>query len=607
MPRSFWGNIALGALCCFLASARQAVPASASQPQARPNVVLIMTDDQGYGDLGVHGNPLIKTPNLDGFAAQSVEMENFYVSPVCAPTRASLMTGRYNYRTGVTDTWLGRAMMHSDEVTLAEMLGRAGYRTAIFGKWHLGDCYPMRPIDQGFEESLVHTGGGLCQPAGPPDNSYFSPSLLHNGHRVKTDGYCSDVFMGGVLDFINKHRREPFFVYLPFNCPHGPFQVPDEYLKPYEALDMKPGDFPAMGHVRPTVPDNTAAVFGMVQNIDDNVGRLVAALDELGLSENTIVIFLTDNGPNGARYDAGFQAFKGSTYEGGVRTAFFVRWPARLEAGRKIDRIAAHIDVVPTLLDACGVDSPKDVRLDGRSLLPLWEGREVDWPDRAIFFQWHRGDAPVAYQKCAVRTQDYKLVNTRDVKPGTTPEEVPFELFDVQRDPLEMKDVAAEHPEVVARLRRQYDGWLADVSRDHGYEAPRILIGTPHEPTTILTRQDWRGTTADWSPKGLGHWELAAPQGGRFEVTCDLDSPKRNAVVHVAIQGVEIQRKLAPGENPGQGVDAPYPLPEGVARVTLPPIDLKASPAERLEAWIVEDGVQTPYGVQYAYVKRQGN
>ena len=227
----------------LLAAVVIAASTAAAASGGRPNVILIMTDDQGYGDLGVHGNPIIKTPHLDRFARESVEVESFYVSPVCAPTRASLMTGRYNYRTGVTDTFMGRAMMHADEVTIAEMLREAGYRTGIFGKWHLGDCYPMRPGDQGFEESLVHTGGGLCQPAGPPDNSYFDPSLLHNGNRVKTKGYCSDVYTDAAMEFIAKHRAEPLFIYLPYNCPHSPYQIAEEYYKPYEALNMKPEDF----------------------------------------------------------------------------------------------------------------------------------------------------------------------------------------------------------------------------------------------------------------------------------------------------------------------------------------------------------------------------
>lgn len=567
-----------------------ASPVSAAPEPGRPNVVLIMTDDQGYGDLGVHGNPVIRTPNLDRFAGESVEVESFYVCPVCAPTRASLMTGRYNYRTGVTDTFLGRAMMHADEVTLAEMLRKAGYRTGIFGKWHLGDCYPMRPGDQGFEESLVHAGGGLCQPAGPPGNSYFDPSLLHNGKRVKTKGYCSDVFTDAAIRFITERRGEPFFVYLPFNCPHSPFQIAEAYYKPYEALGMKPGDFPSVanGHPLRGIPGNTARVYGMVENIDDNLGRLFAKLNELGLRESTIVIFLTDNGPNGARYNAGMRAYKGSVYEGGIRTAFFVRWPARLEAGRKVDRIAAHIDVVPTILEACGVTAPEDVKLDGRSILPLLEGRRVDWPDRTLYFQWHRGDAPIPYRAFSARTERYKLVHARAVDPGADPADVAFELYDMQSDPLETKDIADREPEVVERMRAGYEAWLADVGRDHGYEAPRILIGTPQERVTTLTRQDWRGRSATWSPKGLGYWEIAVPRAGSFEIACEADGPKRPAVAHLKVQGVELQRELAPG----------------AGRYRFPPIELKASPAERLETWVVEQDEDEPYGVRYVYVRR---
>lgn len=555
-----------------------------------PNVVLIMTDDQGYGDLGVTGNPVIKTPNLDRFAGESVEVESFYVSPVCAPTRASLMTGRYNYRTGVTDTFLGRAMMHTDEVTLAEMLRENGYRTGIFGKWHLGDNYPMRPGDQGFEESLVHAGGGLCQPAGPPENTYFNPSLLHNGKRVKTTGYCSDVYTDAAIRFIGEHREEPFFVYLPFNCPHGPYQVAEKYSKPYEDLGMKPEDFPAVegGHPVKSIPGNTAAVYGMVQNVDENLGRLFGKLDELGLTNNTIVIFLTDNGPNGARYNAGMRARKGSVYEGGVRTCFFIRWPAKLEAGRKVDRIAAHIDVTPTLLEACGASVPEGVKLDGRSILPLLEGRGVDWPDRTLYFQWHGGDAPVRYRAFSARSQDYKLVHAGSVEPGVDPKDVPFELFDMRSDPLETKDVASERPEVLRRMREGYEVWLEDVRRDHGYEAPRILIGTPHESPTVLTRQDWRGTSATWAPKGLGHWEIAVPQGGEFEIVCEADGPKRPAIAHLRLQGIELEQALEPGTE----------------RYRFPTVRLEASPAERLETWIEEEGVGKPRGVRFVHVKR---
>ena len=571
----------------------------------RPNVILIMTDDQGYGDLGIHGNPIIKTPVLDRFATESVEIDPFYVSPVCAPTRASLMTGRYNYRTGVTDTWLGRAMMHADETTIAEVLRDAGYHTGIFGKWHLGDSYPMRSGDQGFEESLVHTGGGLCQPAGPPDDSYFNPWLLHNGERVRAYGYCSDVYVYYLLEFIRKNREEPFFVYLPFNCPHNPFQIADRYKKPYDKLNMKPDDFPQPGHLRPGVPEETSAVYGMFHNIYDNVGRVLKALDELKLAENTIVIFMTDNGPNGMRYDAGMKMCKGSVYEGGIRTAFFIRWPARLKGGRKVTQPAAHIDVMPTLLDACNVPCPANLKFDGRSFLPLAEGKSSELPERTLFFQWHRGDSPVRYRSFSARSDQYKLVQPNGNTPeDADPAQVNFELYDIRNDPLEMNDIALEKPRIVAELRSQYETWLADVARDHGYEDPRILIGTEAEPLTVLTRQDWRGPQASWAPKGLGYWELAVPQDGKFAITVDLDGPKKEATVKLRIQTHEKEIVLTPGENPGSEAPAPYNLPEGGARVVFPEIDLKASPAERLEVWIEENAVDKPYGVRFVYMKR---
>ena len=591
--------------CTIAALATLLVCGTALAANQRPNVILIMTDDQGYGDLPVHGNPIIKTPVLDRFAGESVEIDPFYVSPVCAPTRASLMTGRYNYRTGVTDTWLGRAMMHRDETTIAEVLRGAGYYTAIFGKWHLGDSYPMRPMDQGFGESLVHTGGGLCQPSGPPDNSYFSPSLLHNGKRIATNGYCSDVYVDYLLEFVRKHQHEPFFIYLPFNCPHGPYQVSDEYKKPYDDLNMRPDDFPQAGHRRPDVPENTSAVYGMVQNIDDNMGRILKALDELKLAENTIVIFMTDNGPNGMRYDAGMKMCKGSVYEGGIRTAFFMRWPARLEAGRKVVQPAAHIDVMPTLLEACNVSLPKDVKVDGRSFLPLVEGKSSEWPERTLFFQWHRGDAPIRYRKFAARAGDYKLVQPSDrVTADANPEDVKFELYDMESDPLEMKDIAGENPDIVADLRKQYESWLADVSRDHGYEAPRILIGTEAEPEVILTRQDWRGPEASWAPKSLGHWELAVPQEGSFRVTIDLDRPKQSATVRLRIQTLEREVSLQPSQSAGAEVPAPYRLAPNGVRVVFPKVDLKASPAERLEIQVEEAGIEKPYGAHFVYLQR---
>jgi len=394
---------------------------------------------------------------------------------------------------------------------------------------------------------------------------------------VKTEGYCSDVYTDAAIAFVAKHRVEPFFIYLPYNCPHSPFQISEEYSKPYEEMNLKPADFPVVegGHALKRVAPHTGKVYGMVTNIDENLGRLFAKLDELELADNTIVIFLTDNGPNGPRYNAGMRGHKASAYEGGIRVPFYMRWPIRLKAGTLVEEFAAHIDVVPTILDACGVEPPEGVKIDGRSILPLLEGKKVEWPDRTFFVQWHRGDAPEPHRNAAVRTRDWKLVG------GT-------ELYGMRRDPLETENVSGEHPEVVERLRAEYETWLADVSGDHGYRAPRILIGTPHEDPTILTRQDWRGPGANWGPKGLGHWELAVPEGGTFQITCDFRPPKAAATAHLKLQTQEFIRPVDPRSG----------------RCVFTLVKLRPSPAERLEAWVQEDGGEKPYGMQFVHVKR---
>src|SRR5262249_41538356 len=403
----------------------------------------------------------------------------FYVSPVCAPTRASLMTGRYNYRTGVVDTYLGRALMHADEVTLAEALAAAGYRTRIFGKWHLGDNYPLRPLDQGFQECLVHNGGGTGQPADPPGNSYFAPVLQHNGRPIKAKGYCSEVFTDAAIRFVSRPSEHPFFAYLAFNSPHTPLQVPERYAAPYRKTSLAHSEFPRLGHPLPGKADEeqTARVYGMVTNIDDNLGRLFAALEERKLARDTLVIFLTDNGRQQVRYNSGLRMRKGSVHEGGIRVPCFVRWPAALPGGRKVPTAAAHIDVFPTVLVACGVSPPRGVRLDGRSLLPLLRGEKTDWPDRTLYFQWHRRDQPQLNRACAAGSSRYKLVQPLGAQGGPLPEKVTFKLYDMLADPLEQKDVAALHPEVVARMRRGYEAWFRDVGGTRGYAPPRIHLG----------------------------------------------------------------------------------------------------------------------------------
>lgn len=469
----------------------QRVAAAAEKP---PNVILIITDDQGYGDIGRHGNPYLKTPNLDRLHDEGVRFEHFYSCPVCSPTRACLMTGRYNYRTGVVDTFVGRSMMYPEELTLAEALGQAGYATGIFGKWHLGDNYPLRAMDQGFQESLVLRGGGLCQPSDWPGNTYFDPILSHNGAPEKTQGYCTDVYTNAALRFIEANRERPFFVYLPTNAPHVPLQIDDRYAAPYLAQGLD---------------EDTARVYGMVANIDENVGRVLDALTTLGLAENTLVIFMTDNGPqahkDGVRYNAGMRGAKGTVYEGGIRVPFFIRWPAKFPSGRVVRTLGAHIDVFPTLLSCCGITRSKSAAMDGMDLLPWLTGAREEVADRTLFFQWHRGDAPEAFRDCAVRTTRYKLVNGK-------------ELYDLVADPAEAHDIAGDHPAVVSDLRARYEAWFADVSATRGYAPPRIQIGTPHENPVVLTRQDWHGAPG-YSDANLGWWEVHVSRPGAYEVT----------------------------------------------------------------------------------------
>ncbi len=562
-------------------------PASAAEPPRKPNVVIVLTDDQGYGDLGCHDNPKLKTPNLDKFASQSTQLSYFYVCPVCAPTRAGLMTGRYNYRTGVVDTFLGRALMHPDEATLAEMLAAGGYRTGIFGKWHLGDNYPLRPSDRGFGAALVCTGGGLTQPSDPPGNTYFDPVLLRNGKPEKTKGYCTDVFTDAALEFIARKSDQPFFAHVAFNAPHTPLQVPAEYLAPYRKMNLAHSEFPSPGHPLPGKADEdvTARVYGMVANIDDNVGRLLAKLDELKLADNTIVLFFTDNGPQQVRYNAGLRDRKGSVYEGGIRVPCYWRWPGKFKAGVKIDTIAASIDVAPTLLEACAVDKPEKVAFDGMSLFQLLRGGKVDWPNRTLFFQWHRGDVPELNRACAARSQKWKLVQPLGAGDARPPAKSEFQLFDMQRDPLEMKNVAVDHPEVVAKMRQEYEAWFKDVSATRGFAPPRIHLGAPQENPTTLTRQDWRGPKANWGPKGLGYWEVHVARTAVYEVTARFPKQDVAATVHFRLGSVTMSKEVT----------------AGAISCTFSGVKLSEGPG-RLEAWI-EQGKET-MGVHYVEVKR---
>lgn len=509
-------------------------PAVLTAAPARPNVIFILTDDQGYGDISLHGNPQLRTPNMDAIAQQGVQFTRFHVMPVCSPTRSCLMTGRYNYRTGVVDTYLGRSMMHSGEVTVAESLSAAGYQTGLFGKWHLGDNYPLRAMDQGFQTALTLRGGGLAQPASPPNTGYFDPPLELNGRRAIRKGYCSDIFFEEAMQFIEKNRRRPFFTYISTNAPHTPLELKEEWAEPYRKAGLD---------------ETTAKIYGMVGNIDSNIGRLIEHLRRLRLDQNTLLWFMTDNGPQQQRFNAGLRGLKTTPYEGGIRVPSFLRWPAKIQPGTKDSRLAAHIDFLPTVLEACGVPLPKDRKIDGRSLLapPV---------ERTLFFQWHRGDAPEEFRNCAVLTDRWKLVGTDKREP---------ELYDLPNDPGESKNLAGTEPAVARQLRQQYNSWFAEVSAERGYDPPRIFVGTPRENPVILSRQDWRGPQASWNADGLGHYEIDVRSTTEFEVTLRFPPTKEESTALLTCGPVRQEVSVPAGAV--QAVLSKVVLPQGPAKI----------------------------------------
>ena len=500
----------------------------------RPNVVLIITDDQGYGTVGVHGNDQIRTPYMDRLANEGVAFDRFYGHPLCSPSRAALMTGRYFYRTGILHTSRGGALMSGDEVTAAELFRDAGYRTGIFGKWHLGDNYPMRPMDQGFEKAVWHKGGGIGQAPVRP-NSYFDSLLWREGEDFQAKGYCTDVFFDEALAFIEEYQSEPFFIYIPTNAPHGPLEISDEYADPYREMGLD---------------DSVARIYGMVENIDDNIGRLLELLERLGLDEDTIIIFTSDHGPAGGRYNAGLRSTKGDVYEGGIRVPYFMRWPKGLPAGFKTDKIASHIDVLPTLLSLCNVDSPSDLRMDGVDLTPLIRGHDVEWLDRTLFIQTHRGSRPRQYHNCTALTQRYKWLGY----PGTggqwdfetSSTDPVMELYDLEDDSGEEKEIGGQMPDLVAQMRKDYDAWFDDVASD--WQAGVIHIGNSAEnPLTLCRYQD-----SEYISELPHGWRVKVEQSGTYEFRINRESLNGAGALGVQWQGDTQRSPLAAGENTGR-------------------------------------------------------
>lgn len=500
-----------------------------AQPKQRPNVILIITDDQGYGDLGFTGNPHVKTPVIDAFAKESVRFNNFYVSPVCAPTRSSLMTGRYSLRTGMRDTYNGGAIMASNEVTIAEMLKQADYSTGAFGKWHLGDNFPSRPSDQGFDESVIHLSGGMGQVGDittyfKGDRSYFDPVLWHNNERESYDGYCSDIFTDQAINFIAKNKESPFFCYLAFNAPHTPLQVPDSYYQKYKDIDLSSGfdkDGRPFSEMSEKDKEDARKVYAMVNNIDDNLGKLFKKLKDLKLTENTLVIFMTDNGPQQTRYVSGMRGLKGDVYNGGVRVPFYLKYPALVKGNSDVETMTAHLDVLPTLSEICGVQMPKDRIIDGKSLLPLIKGKQVDWADRSLFFYWSRR-YPELYNNMALQKGGYKLVGNTDYNAAIED----FELYHLNKDPYEQSNMIKENQELALGLKKELDNIYNElINSENLINPPRIMVGTPKENPVILNRNDAGGERGIWNQEEVyGQWDVDIEEG-YYDITYKFVKP----------------------------------------------------------------------------------
>ena len=501
-------------------------------PGEQPNVVFVLTDDQGYGDLSCHGNPVLRTPHLDALYASSIRLTDYHVGPTCAPTRAGLLTGHYANSTGVWHTIGGRSLLRSDEISMADYFQRNGYATGIFGKWHLGDNAPYRPQDRGFETVVVHGGGGIGQTPDYWGNSYFDDSYWDGEQHARYEGYCTDVWFQEALNFIERNRASRFFCYIPTNAPHSPHLVDPAFSDPYLPL---------------TPHEERAKFYGMVANIDENVGGLRRRLAELGLAENTIFIFMTDNGSAGgvevdedqfvtSGSNAGMRGQKGSEYDGGHRVPFFLHWPAGgITAGRDVDEVTANVDVLPTLIEMCGLDGSGPNSFDGRSLAPLLQPDQSDdtgWPDRALVTDSQRLAYPVKWRKSAVMTGRWRLVNGR-------------ELYAIKDDPEQRQDVAAARPDVVSELRRAYELWWRKVSTQFDEDIP-IAIGGPAADRLRLNTHDWRNEDCEcaWNQslvrQGLicnGHWEVEVVEAGRYSFTLRRWPEEEGAAVRAGLEG----------------------------------------------------------------------
>lgn len=526
-----------------------------------PNVVVILTDDQGWGDLSLHGNPDISTPNIDSIARDGAEVSNFYVCAVCSPTRAEFLTGRYHSRSGVYSTSAGGERFNADEQTIAEVFRRGGYATAAYGKWHSGMQYPYHPNARGFDDYY-----GFC--SGHWGN-YYSPMLEHNGRIVKGDGFLVDDLTTRAIDFISANRDKPFFVYLPLNTPHSPMQVPDKYWNKFKDKDITPDPEPA-NQKRQNLT-HTRAALAMCENIDMNVGRVLNHLEETKLADNTIVAYFSDNGPNGSRFNAGLRGRKGSTNEGGLRSPLVIRYPTKISAGRKIETVTGAIDLLPTLAEFAGLSTDGPKPLDGVSFAAELSGVKVERAERFLFGAWNG--------KMTVRTQRYRMHHTG-------------ELFDIMADRREKKNIAKQKPDVAKRLASKLDAWRAEVkpvkSKGDGARRPITLAHPDAEFNQLPARDAIASGSIQRSNKfpnctfmrnwtdtdGEITWDVDVLGSGKYEVEMYYACPTENvgSTIRLSLGDESLTAKITkPNDSPLIGADEDhFKRAEGYVRNWIP-------------------------------------
>ncbi|PQV48988.1 arylsulfatase A-like enzyme [Jejuia pallidilutea] len=479
----------------------------AQNDNKKPNIVFIITDDQGMGDLACTGNPYIKTPNIDRLYEQSIRLTNYHVSTTCAPTRSSIMTGRHCNRVNVYHTIAGRSLLFEDEVILPQILAQNGYTNAMYGKWHLGDNYPFRPMDRGFHEVVRHGAGGIGQGPDFWGNDYFNDTYWHNGKTQKYQGYCTDVFFSEAIDFIEKNKDKPFFCYISTNAPHGPYNLPKEYYNMYQGKkyeDLNP---------------RLRRFYGMITNIDDNFKKLDNKLHELGIADNTILIFTTDNGTSAGRstYNAGLRGGKGSQYDGGHRVPFFIRWPnGELTGGKDINKLVAHYDLLPTFVDLLNLKFNPTKPLDGKSLKPLLKNPNTDWENRILYMDTQREQNLVKYKKYTVMDENWRLVDGN-------------QLYNINEDRAQEHNVIENYPEVANRLAVGYETWwqsfIADgVDQKYAY----IKVGSSQENPSRISAHDlitgryanaWHQNSAIRPNPSGGSWRIEVVEDGEYTIS----------------------------------------------------------------------------------------